>query len=322
MGILKSILSYSPLQKARAAARRRDWADAAHYYQRVVKIMPEAHRAWIQLGHAHKENGDLDRAEIAYRAAIIKAPGKMEGYRELAFFLRRVGRRAEAQLLAAAGLVVAPNAEELHRELGELGLSEPEVGPKKELGRLVVHAMRRRSTSPRSSRLLRRARAAARRRRWREAAALYQQLLERDAADGRSSIQMAHALKENGEIEAALSAYREAVDRDPLFADAHLELGFALLRFGDQDQARTALANAFKLDPSLADAKRALAALAVDEAMAEQILHTAWFDPQHLVAPEPQPIVVPRPSHDVPPAHLTPRERQIWLALARNLVPN
>lgn len=322
MGILESIISFSPLRKARAAAKRQDWAEAAHYYQRVLKAVPDAHRAWIQLGHALKENGEFDRAEAAYRTAVIKAPGAVEGYRELAFFLRRVGRPGEAQLLAAAGLVVAPNAEDLRRELGGLGLSEPEIGAKRELGRLIVHAMRRRAAGGRPSMLLRSARAAARKRRWGEAAALYQRVLERDPQEGRVWIQMAHALKENGKIEAALHAYREAVDRDPLLADAHLELGYALLRFDDPDQARTALANAFKLDPSLADARRALRDLAIDDAMAEQILHTAWIDPRPVPAPERQPVVIHRPTTAVPPAHLAPRERQIWLGLARHLLAN
>lgn len=323
MGILKAIMSFSPLRNARAAARRRDWSEAAHYYQRVLKIMPNSHAMWVQLGHALKESGELDRAEIAYRTAAIKAPEAVEGYRELAYFLRRVGRPAEAQLLAAAGLVVAPDADDLRRELDELGVSEDEIQAKKELGRLVVHAMRLRSRTPRPSSLLRRARAAARSRRWGGAAALYQRLRERDPRDSRAAIQMAHALKENGKIEAALRAYREAVDRDPLFADTHLELGYALLRFGDRDQARTALANAFKLDPSLADAKRALAALAIDDAMAARILHTAWFDPQYLQVSEPQPTVAPRGADQpLPPAYLAPRERQIWLGLARHLRPN
>jgi len=284
--------------------------------------MPDAHRVWIQLGHAFKENGELSRAEVAYRTAVIKAPRVAAGYRELAFFLRRERRLREAELLAAAGLVVEPDAEDLLRELGELGVSGLKIGPTKDLGRLIVYAMWRRSTNPRPSSLLRRARAAARKCRWSEAATLYRRLIERAPQDGRVCIQMAHALKENGEIDAALGAYREAVDRDPLFADAHLELGYALLRFGHEDHARSALANAFKLDPSLAGAKQALRDLAIDDAMAEQILHTAWVDPRPAPAPEPQPVVTHLLSNPVPPGHLAPRERQIWLGLAQNLLAN
>jgi tetratricopeptide (TPR) repeat protein len=320
MGILKSIISSPALQKARAAARRQDWAQAAQHYRHVLGIDPDAYRTWIQLGHALKEMGDMERAEAAYRTATIKNPEAVEGYRELAFFLRRAKRMQEARLLAAAGLVVAPDAEELRRELAQLGVGEAEIDATKEIGRLIVHATRRRAAG-RPSRLLRRARAAARQRKWGLAVGRYRRLLRHDPENSLARIQMGHALKENGDFEAALRAYRETVDRDPLLADAHLELGYALQRLDDRRHARTAFANAFRLDPSLVAAKRALAEMGIDEATADHAVRASWLDMQPVPAPDSSPAAASR-ARPRPPADLAVRERQIWLALAHKLLPN
>lgn len=71
-------LSFWPFPRGRAnravdagdARRNRlDWAGAAGFYARAVKIEPSRRPIWVQLGHALKETGALEEALDAYRQA-------------------------------------------------------------------------------------------------------------------------------------------------------------------------------------------------------------------------------------------------------------
>lgn len=58
-----------------AARARRDWESAARHYALHLEDHPADFPIWVQFGHALKESGQLERAEIAYIQAL-----RLNGY--------------------------------------------------------------------------------------------------------------------------------------------------------------------------------------------------------------------------------------------------
>ena len=67
-------------------------------------------------------------------------------------------------------------------------------------------------------------------------------------------VQLGHALKETGRIDAALSAYHRSLALDPSNADTHLQLGHALKLQGRMSDAVASYTRALGLDPHLTHA--------------------------------------------------------------------
>lgn len=72
------------------------WGDAREHYARVLEHAPERHDIWVQLGHAHKEGGDLSRAEFCYRAAIKLDAAVADQWLQLGHVLKLRNRREDA----------------------------------------------------------------------------------------------------------------------------------------------------------------------------------------------------------------------------------
>jgi tetratricopeptide (TPR) repeat protein len=69
------ILQLQSLRAAADAARdRRDWSSATRLYGELVAADPTALNIAVQLGHAHKEMGDLDRAAQVYYSVLEATP--------------------------------------------------------------------------------------------------------------------------------------------------------------------------------------------------------------------------------------------------------
>src|SRR5260370_4111354 len=47
-----------------------DWRTAAALLEQAVRAHPDRLAMWVQLGHAHKEQGDLAAAESSYRRVL------------------------------------------------------------------------------------------------------------------------------------------------------------------------------------------------------------------------------------------------------------
>ena len=67
-------------------------------------------------------------------------------------------------------------------------------------------------------------------------------------------IQIGHALKEQGKIEAAAQMYQRALDQEPLNSDAHLHLGHAAKLAGDIQGAHDHYRRALRYWPQNPDA--------------------------------------------------------------------
>lgn len=119
------------------------------------------------------------------------------------------------------------------------------------------------------------AQAAARAGNWPTAAALYSRLVLRGGALLRDRIQLAHALKEEGDDAGALAAYRAAIAAAPLSAAAHRELSLFLHRLGKTDAALDALLRGWVADPAAIDSDVELDRLGVDRGALDRYVQVA-----------------------------------------------
>lgn len=112
----------SPLRRARRAARSRNWLEAAAAYRSHLERAPHDVKAWVQLGHNLKEQGELEEAGAAYRQAMLIAPGSEDAAIHLAHVERRRGNiEASIQVLQHALAHVADPHNHVVRELVEMG---------------------------------------------------------------------------------------------------------------------------------------------------------------------------------------------------------
>ena len=99
--------------------------------------------------------------------------------------------------------------------------------------------------------LVARADAARDRRDWLAAADAYRAVVRVQPRNAGLWVQLGHALKESGGIQAAGDAYRRALSIDRFSADTHLQLGHLLKMQNDRAGAVAAYAQALRLDPTL-----------------------------------------------------------------------
>ncbi len=107
-------------------------------------------------------------------------------------------------------------------------------------------------------------------REWDLASQQYQSALEIKPAMAGIWVQLGHALKETGRIDAAVSVYRRSIAIDPSKADTHLQLGHALKLQGRVREAAASYAKALELDPNLTHAAEELSRLPQHDAAASE----------------------------------------------------
>ena len=94
--------------------------EAVPRFQRAVKLIPAFGIAWVALGHAHTENGNLAEAAWTYERGIefekaqTRATAGAEGY--LAECLRRLGRLGEARARCLTGLESVDRTDHMYRD--------------------------------------------------------------------------------------------------------------------------------------------------------------------------------------------------------------
>lgn len=99
--------------------------EARAWWERMIRVMPDAADGYVNLGVMWHEAGDLDRAEAAYRAALEKEPGCAQAHYDLALVEKRRGylelALAGLRRARAAGLRNAPVLEKIGEVSAELG---------------------------------------------------------------------------------------------------------------------------------------------------------------------------------------------------------
>ncbi len=120
--------------KGDAQRELRHWRKAASFYVDALRLKPDMTHIWVQLGHAHKESGQMIGAEAAYLRALSAEPMNWDTHLQLGHLLKITGRRAEAALAYLRALDLEETAEdplnELRHMLGqdELGVTAALVG--------------------------------------------------------------------------------------------------------------------------------------------------------------------------------------------------
>jgi GT2 family glycosyltransferase len=119
-----NLVGWRHLRRARAAAALRDWQSAARFYRAYLRHQPRKGSAWIQLGHALKEGGDLDASLVAYRRATEVVPYLPEGWLQLGHALRLDGNRTGAVKAFQRSVELDPSFAGSLEELISLGERE------------------------------------------------------------------------------------------------------------------------------------------------------------------------------------------------------
>lgn len=104
------------------AAQRRHWRAAVKGYQLLHKMAPTNPRIAVQLGHAHKELGELVEAKLAYREALIWNPWYGDAYLHLGHLAKGSGDPETARYCYLYAWRLAPNTNGIEQELQGLGM--------------------------------------------------------------------------------------------------------------------------------------------------------------------------------------------------------
>ncbi|WP_422002628.1 tetratricopeptide repeat protein [Reyranella sp.] len=216
-------------RSADRALREGRWREAARLYRMIAWIGPADAGLWVQLGHAHKEEGDLESAEAAYRRSTWLDETLADGWLHLAHLLKRRTRLDEAE--ACFGKAVA------HGRVGDGRVSAEAIAA--HAGLADLHRERKD---------------------WKRAAMEYGEVLALQPGNAAIRVQLGHALKEQGELEGAEEAYSAALQADPGSADAMVQLGHVLRRQGRRADAVASYRRALDIAPESDDAARSLLA--------------------------------------------------------------
>jgi hypothetical protein len=91
--------------------------EAIAAYRRAVALNPDMPEAWLNLGNALKEGGQLDEAVAAYRRAVAVKPGYALGHSNLGYLLREKGRLDEAVAACRQAIEIDPEHSGAHSNL-------------------------------------------------------------------------------------------------------------------------------------------------------------------------------------------------------------
>jgi len=114
---LRFLLVNMALPFVRAAAKRRRWGVAREGYRQLQRIDPANPNLAIQLGHSHKELGELEQARFAYREAVAWNPWHADAYLHLGHVAKLSGETEAARGWYIHAWRLAPNTPGLQQEL-------------------------------------------------------------------------------------------------------------------------------------------------------------------------------------------------------------
>ncbi|MDR6903237.1 tetratricopeptide repeat protein [Rhizobium miluonense] len=173
------------LAAADAARDRRDWAAAAFYYRQALKQNPARVSLFVQLGHAHKENGDFDAALEAYQHFLAEEPDDVDIHLQLGHLYNRMNEWESALQWYEQAHVLAPDNADIaaHLESARLRFSRIDIERKRQNAMELLQS-----------------------RRWHQARAQLYDLVETDGEIDLIAV-YANATKEAGDFDEALRLY-------------------------------------------------------------------------------------------------------------------
>jgi tetratricopeptide (TPR) repeat protein len=96
------------------------WSDERRLWAEVVERTPENASAYVELGRAYRDHGELDKAEAVLRRAVTRLPDYPLGYWNLGAVYALQGRYDDARLAVAEGIAREPGSWQGHHLLGEI----------------------------------------------------------------------------------------------------------------------------------------------------------------------------------------------------------
>lgn len=221
-----------------------DTMRAVDLYRKALALAPRSARAEYGLGRAAEASGDRKEAASRFEAAIRIAPGYADAHYALAMNLAAAGRSEEAQRelkLHAQGGAPPEDDDPLYAEM-KSRVQTPYLVVQGEVARLT-----RRGKLDEAMSLVKKgiqtdvSRVTARKQmgeilglqgHFKEAAAVYRQVLEIVPGDHEARTSLGQALEGMGDRAGAEKAYREVLDRHPAYAPAMVHLGHLLAQSG------------------------------------------------------------------------------------------
>jgi predicted O-linked N-acetylglucosamine transferase (SPINDLY family) len=184
-----------------------------------LALRPEYAEAYLNLGTALKDQGELAEAVVCYQKALALRPEYAEAYLNLGTALKDQGELAEAVVCYQKALALRPVFAEAHNNLA-LALQAQ--------GSLA------------------------------EAMGHYEKALSSRPTYAEAYNNLGTALKEQGVLTKAIAHYRKALTLKPTLAGAHKNLGVALQEQGNIEEAIAHYRQALALRPTLAEAENQL----------------------------------------------------------------
>lgn len=105
---------------AKQAVQRKDWSQAEKILTAVSQKYPKLSGVHLNLGYVYKESAVLDKAEVAFLAAIEANHLNVNAYNALAILYREQGKFVQSEQQYLAALKVWPDSAESHRNIGIL----------------------------------------------------------------------------------------------------------------------------------------------------------------------------------------------------------
>lgn len=208
----------------------KDWHLAADAYRQALDAEPAAAHVWVQYGNCLKEAGSFGAAVAAYGRARDLDASNWDTYLQLGHALKLQGSRVEAAQAYRAALRLHPLSDDAQNELRAV-----EVGLAIESGNGARNAAS-----------------------WADAAQHYWRALTYDPTLAHIWVQLGHALKEQGLLDAAEQAYRASLALAETSSDSWLQLGHLLKCRGRRLEAVAAYGRAVLLENASASARAAL----------------------------------------------------------------
>lgn len=229
---LSSLPGIVAIHFADRARDKKHWRIAAPIYRLALFLSPRNASAWVQLGHALKEAGKLQQAEVAYVTATRADVSSADAFLQLGQLLSLQGNNKLAHQLYERALA-----------LSEMSHFDERLGLQTDIQVALGNLARDDGA-------------------WLAAVKHYRAATLLSAEKKATVwIQLGHALKETSDLVGAELAYRNAITLDAQSADAHLHLGHSLKLQARKYEAMEAYLAAIKIQDNFDDARHALLAV-------------------------------------------------------------